>query len=95
MHISEILEAKDKTPSLGQLSSVEPAQVKAKFADLLALQISLLDWNRAQPTPPITQGYEYGVAAAVYGMLQQGKVGTSAPGLAPMCRLNNAYTFGK
>jgi hypothetical protein len=59
---------------LGRASDVDLDKVKAEGAGLLGLlwlQISLLEWNRAQPQPLITQGYEYGVAGAVHEMLQQ------------------------
>lgn len=60
--------------SLGRASEVDLDKVKAEGAGLLGLfwlQISLLEWNRAQPQPLITPGYEYGVAGAVHEMLQQ------------------------
>ena len=36
-----------------------------KMLDLIAIQMQLLDWNRAQPQPPILIGHEYGVATEV------------------------------
>jgi hypothetical protein len=53
----------------GHVSAAEPEQAKAEVADLLGLQIRLLDWNRAHAEPPIKPGYEYGVAAAVFEQL--------------------------
>jgi hypothetical protein len=67
--ISEVQAVQGNAASLSQVSAAEPDQPKPEFAALIGLQMRLLDWNRAQPTPPITLGYEYGVAGAVLDML--------------------------
>lgn len=67
--MSEILGAQGNAASLSKVSAAEPEQSKPEFAALIGLQMRLLDWNRAQPTPPITIGYEYGVAGAVLEMM--------------------------
>ena len=54
----------------GYLGAV-PEAPKACLDNALGLMQGLLDWNRAQPQPPIAVGYEYGVATALAGMMPQ------------------------
>lgn len=54
----------------GYLAAV-PEAPKACLDNALGLMQGILDWNRAQPQPPIIPGYEYGVATALLGMMPE------------------------
>lgn len=54
----------------GYLGAV-PEAPKACLENSVGFLQGVLDWNRAQPQPPIAVGFEYGVATAVLGMIPQ------------------------